>query len=89
MYGLIEFFYNKKHGPPMTSANHDITEDVWGHEDRGVEAKSGSKDLELGQDEEAATASRAAHEVGCAAIPACKGMGDWVLVMGPANVRLH
>jgi hypothetical protein len=36
MYGCIEIFCNKKHGPPMTSANHDISEDVWGHEDRGV-----------------------------------------------------
>jgi hypothetical protein len=63
IYGLIEFFYNKQHGPPMTSANHDVAEDVWGHEDGGVEAKSGSKDLELGAGE-AAASKVADHEVG-------------------------
>lgn len=54
LYGIVEFFYNKKHGPPMTSANHDITEDVWGgHEgDAGGlgdgQPGTGSKDIEAG-----------------------------------------
>lgn len=64
IYGLIEFFYNKKHGPPMTSANHDVTEDVWGHEGGGLEVKSGSKDLEAGVGEAGAGKS-ADQEVGC------------------------
>ena len=73
MYGCIEIFCNKKHGPPMTSANHDISEDVWGHEDRGVGSRM---DVELGDGSAAAAATKTAGNFEVGERRGCDA-GDW------------
>jgi hypothetical protein len=47
-YGIIEFFYNRKYGPPLPGVNHDDSAESEWPKDGGLGLHGASKDLEIG-----------------------------------------
>lgn len=47
-YGIVEYFYNRKYGPPLPGLNHDDSAESEWPKDGALGLHGGSKDLEIG-----------------------------------------
>jgi hypothetical protein len=47
-YGIIEFVYNKRYGPPLPGVNHDDSAESEWPKAGGLGLHGGGKDLEIG-----------------------------------------